>query len=432
MHQGRASYGEAPCSNKGNFVVRRAVAFLTIVLAALFASSSLSIAQAQQFGRGINANTWFTWPRFKGFDRPGVLWPAFPSNRRLPQAQDFTQIKAMGFTTVRMAVDPALFMGLTADKSWRIRQVMETSVHQALDAGLSVIFDLHPNSRHKIYGERALLAAGDSGNFKPYTDAVANVAASLAKFPNGRVALELVNEPRFSCTGSGQERWHEFLDAMVRAASESAPDLPLVISGSCISSIEGLVALDPSRWKRPGLFFTFHFYEPFPFTHQGAPFIAWPEKYLSGLPWPSAKGADARAILAATASRLQKMKAGDKLRAQAGAASVLDKYLAGTSGSDSIRARFDIVASWADRHRIARSSILIGEFGVYGGDSRGPGANCEDRVGWVRDVRSAAEEYGFAWVFFHLDGPFGVLTEPSRKPNQAMLSALGLAGGAKC
>jgi endoglucanase len=387
--------------------------------------------QTENAVRGINATAWYTWPRFNGFDKPGVFWPPFPPNRQMPSTYDFENMKSLGFSSVRLGVDPALFMGLEEQKKGEIKSQIMLTVQQALDTGIDVDFDLHPNSKHKIYGQSAYVDF-DIDTVSAYVKMTGEVAEALAVFPKGRVALELMNEPRMKCTGADLAGWQNMLDAMIAETTRTAPDVPLVVSGACASSIEGLLALTPGRWKRKDINFTFHFYEPFPFTHQSAPFIAWPEKYLTGLPWPPRANMDKNAIVASAELKVSKLPQDAQAKAEQGATAVLDKYLSSGAGRDSIRQRLQLVADWADKNDVARRSINMGEFGVYIGDGEWKGAKCEDRAAWVNDVRSIADELGFSWSYFHIDGPFGVLVGPSRQPDLAVLKALGLRSEGSC
>ncbi len=106
----------------------------------------------------------------------------------------------------------------------------------------------------------------------------------LARIGTDRTALELMNEPQFyPCEGSGGVAWEAMLERLVRAARNAAPDLTLVVSGACGGSIKGLQQLS-SRWfAQDDLLFSFHFYDPLEFTHQGF-HDEWID--IKGAPWP--------------------------------------------------------------------------------------------------------------------------------------------------
>jgi endoglucanase len=407
--------------------------FLSLIalLHAFMPTHAVWAEQAQASFRGINATAWYTWPRFNSFEKQGVLLPPFPASRKMPTAADFLNIKSMGFSSVRLGVDPALFLGLQALEKGEIKNQIMLTVQQAVDADLDVVFDLHPNSKHKIYGQSAYI------HFPPdtvsaYVKMTGEVAEMLVTFPKGRVALELMNEPRMKCFGADAAAWQNMLEAMIAETTSRAPNVPLVVSGACASSIEGLLALTPRDWKRKDITFTFHFYEPFPFTHQSAPFISWPEKYLTALPWPPRADVDRSAIISSAKQKISGLPEHAQTGAEADAAAVLEKYLLSGASADSIRLRLNKVAEWADKNDIARRLVNIGEFGVYIGDGKWKGAGCEDRAAWVKDVREITEEFGFSWTYFHLDGPFGILNGPLREPDYAALKALGLRSDGAC
>ena len=132
--------------------------------------------------------------------------------------------------------------------------------------------------------------SADAPAFKAYAGLLVDIARRLNVLPKGRLVLEPVNEPTESCEGLSFAAAQKQMFAAVRAI---APDLPLVATGACGSMIAGLEALDP----RPladfePLLFTFHYYEPYLFSHQGAPWMREPiYRALNNVPWPASMGA---------------------------------------------------------------------------------------------------------------------------------------------
>lgn len=402
----------------------RAALIITLVIL-MQAFFQPALAQGLERLKAINVTAWYTWPRFNGFDEPGVYWPPFPPDRRMPSTADVRLIASLGFSSIRLGVDPALYMGLEGEQKKMVTSQIINTVEQALDAGLDVVFDLHPNSKHTIYGQSAF-AVRQPPRLHDYVEMIGEVAKALAVYPKGRVTLELMNEPRLGCSGQDLAAWQSMLDLMIAKASETAPDLPLVVSGACTSSIEGLLALDPGRWKRKDIYFTFHFYEPFPFTHQSAPFIPWPEKYLVHVPWPPE--AENQDVAINVLSVPAEVRPQTMLKAKA----VLAKYLRSGANAQTLRARLSKVSAWADEHGIERPRIFMGEFGVYGGLDGINGATCDDRAAWVSHVTSIADDFGFSWGYFHYDGPFGITVPETKKTDTAVLKALGLRATGEC
>jgi hypothetical protein len=296
-----------------------------------------------------------------------------------------------------------------------------------MDAGLNVIVDLHPNSRHPAWGQHAMIDP-ESPAYAGLNEVIAEMAKRLSSLDQNRVALELMNEPRLKCKGEPNQQWETMLRQMIGKARPGAPKLTLVVTGACVSAIDGLLALDPAKLGDRNLIYTFHFYEPFAFTHQGAPFIAWPEKYLDEVPWPvSARPIDR--VLPLIDRQIDAAKLGflAKEKVRLGAIHNLKKYYKSDAGKPMIDKRFDLVLAWAREHGIAPDRVLIGEFGVLKKVSGKPGALCADRMRWLEDARRSADERHFAWSYFSYDGPFAlVLSDQTHALDRDVLAALGL------
>ena len=263
--------------------------------------------------------------------------------------------------------------------------------------------------------------------FDKFSDLVEDMARRLSP-RHKRVALELINEPRLKCKGDDQARWDTLAKTLVDRARKGSADLTLVLTGACVSSFEGLLALDPKKLGDKNIIYTFHFYDPFSFTHQGAQFIPWPDKYLDEVPWP----ASARPMeqpLEKTLQRVAEAKIDilDRDKASIGAQANLKKFYASKADREFIRDRFTRVSEWAKENGLDPARIFIGEFGVLKKRPGLAGALCEDRDRWLKDVRIAAEELGFTWAYFNYDGPFALLVdEKKRNFDPSILAALGL------
>lgn len=385
-------------------------------------------------GRAINIAQWFTWPRYE-HPGSGISWPPYRETPRPPNAAELRALRKAGFETVRLPVDPAPFMIFQGERREAVYGMLFDAIQRIRAADLKVVVDFHPNSRHQVWGQNAIIAGLEAPAFVAFASTVEEMARRLQASGQSAIALELINEPRLKCKGPDQELWQRMLGRLVERARAGSRDLPLIVTGACISTPEGLMALDPGGLGDRNLIYTFHYYEPFTFTHQGAQFIPWPDKYLDEVPWP----AGARPIeepLALLGARI-KATAGldDAARAQAltGAKANLQRFYASGASISLIEKRFADVRRWADGHGIPPHRIFIGEFGVWRKHAKLPGARCQDRVAWLADVRKTAEKQGFAWAYFNYDGPFGIITDDtSRTLDSAVLASLGLAQGAPC
>jgi endoglucanase len=172
-------------------------------------------------------------------------------------AADFARIRAAGFDTVRVPVrwsnktkgpDHAIAAKWLA----RVTQVVD----QALAADLNVILndhnfeDLHDHPD----ANRDKLAA-----------IWRQVATHFADRPAARLWFEIENEPHDALTNANLLATLGPALAAIRAIN---PDRPVVIGGGNWSGIDSLATLELPH--DPHVHPTFHYYEPFDFTHQGA------------------------------------------------------------------------------------------------------------------------------------------------------------------
>lgn len=379
--------------------------------------------------RAINVAQWFTWPRYEAAPATGILWPPYKNVPRPPNDAELSALRKAGFDTIRLPVDPAPFVVFENEQREDVYKMLLGAVWQIRKAGLNVVIDLHPNSRHKTWGQHAVAAGPDTPAFVAHAAVVTEMARRLEPFGPEHVALELINEPRVKCKGAEQERWQAMARKLVDSARMGSKRLTLVMTGACVSSLEGLIALDPKALGDDNMIYTFHFYDPFTFTHQGASFIPWPDKYLSEVPWPASERPieEPLALISAQVSAAKNLDESARQKAAFGARANLQKYYRSGSGAAAIDDRFAKVAEWARSHGIDPRRVFLGEFGVIRRQPGTPGARCEDRMRWLRDMRVSAEKFGFSWAYFNYDGAFAItLSDSNRTLDPDVLAVLGM------
>lgn len=424
----RTESAQSTRNRLGGRVFRLLVGLLLVLPIAAEASAAFEMRRA------INIAQWFTWPRYETTGS-GISWPPYREAPRPPSATDLQALRKAGFDTVRLPVDPAPFIVFEGERREDVYRMLFEAIGRVRSAQLNIVLDLHPNSRHPVWGDKAVVAGPRAPAFTAFLGVVEDMARRIGTQNADHIALELINEPRLTCQGDEQQLWQRMLAQLVQKARAANPALTLVVSGACVSLPEGLLALDPGEVAGPDLVYTFHFYEPFVFTHQGAKFIPWPEKYLDAVPWPASARPieEPRVRLAEHVRALPGLDQASRARAISEARDKLERYYAVGADSTLIEKRFSEVEQWAKQHRIAPNRIFIGEFGVVRKTASLPGARCEDRLRWLTDVREAAERRGFAWAYFSYDGPFALVTDDqTRALDASILAGLGLRPGGKC
>ncbi len=386
-------------------------------LALLFALGLLpSVANAAEFAprRGLSLETWQTWPAEERWDERDVMLP-YPQWQGHLGPADLKALKSAGLDFLRIPVDPA---PLLSERARALHGDLVGSVMAAVDvvnaAGLKALVDLHSiPSDSRTVNTRTILE--DDARFETYAALVAEIAGRLSGKDPSAVALELLNEPVTGCEGDDAARWQGQLERLHAAARAAAPGLTLVLSGACWGSAEGLDALDPAAFRDKNLLWSFHSYDPFLLTHQGAGWAGDFIPYVTGLPYPL--DSVPRAELDAAVERIR-----DRIRAQApltrrpGMLSYLDEQVAALDTSEELHAAmavpFDRVAAWAKRNGIMPADILLGEFGMirqaWEGDYTVPAA---ERAAFYRDMIGLAEDQGFAWSMWSYGSDFGVVEQ---------------------
>lgn len=193
---------------------------------------------------------------------------------------DFRIIAAAGFKTVRL---PVRFSGhaltaapYTIDAAFMAR--VDHVVTLARTAGLRIIIDMH--NYDELFTDPSGNAARFAGLWRQVGDHFAGA--------DDMVWFELINEPHDRLTDANLLSVLEPALAQVRVSN---PTRKVVIGGQNYSGIDSLATLPlPTD---ANIVATFHYYDPFYFTHQGATFVT-PTPPL-GRSYPIAGDSDALA-----------------------------------------------------------------------------------------------------------------------------------------
>jgi len=258
------------------------------------------------------------------------------------QQRHFAEIRRGGFDFVRVNLHAFRHMDSKNQLSPAFFARLDWIVKNATAAGLSLILDEH--------------------DFNACADNVENCRTRLSAFwtqvaPRYRdapptVLFELLNEPHDKLDA---DTWNALFPEILAIVRQTNPTRQVIIGPTQWNSREKLDTLKLPA-NDPNIIATFHYYDPFRFTHQGAPWVE-EMKTVKGITWGSA------------ADRAQ------------------------------IAADFDKVAAWAKANN---RQVLLGEFGAYDRS----GTPTAMRAAYTEAVAREAERHGFAWAYWQFDSDF--------------------------
>jgi endoglucanase len=377
--------------------------------------------QSTDFHRGIGIAHVMAWASIdpsasRAFTFPPFQYPADALERELGA------LHRTGFDFVRLAVDPGPFLQFRGSRRDHLDLMLLQRVQLILSRGLAVIVDFHPSDMHEDYRADVLTRGAETKLFQDYLDLLSRTARLLDALQSRRVMLEIMNEPP-----ARPAAWRPMLEAAYNAVRSVAPHLLLLLDGGDAPIPENTTSFGEFR-DDAAAFFSFHYYEPYQFTHQGAPWMA--ARYLTDVPYPAlARSLQDSLDASSAAITASNLSAPEKLVAKVDARDQLESYRRSSFSRDTIKDRFQRMANWARDNNIPDNRVILGEFGaIKNAQSRNPIAHAE-RARWFRDVREEAEAHGFGWAAWAYRGSGGFSLTPDEASLQIeplIVQALGL------
>jgi aryl-phospho-beta-D-glucosidase BglC (GH1 family) len=270
---------------------------------------------------------------------------------------------------------------------------LDRVVKTMLDDHLSVIIDIHPSSQFKA---ELFQGNGGVGNF---VDLWRALAQHYATTDPEHVFFEIMNEPE----QQDPYRWQGIQAQVVAAIRQVAPNNTIIASGAHWSGLGDLLVLDPL--DDSNIIYTFHDYEPFAFTHQGATWANPEVRTERAVPYPSTPE-----------NIVPKLHQESTLACQY----FLDEYGEDRWDAARVENSIEFAAKWSALHH---APVYCGEFGVFR-DYAPPAA----RAQWLHDMRVAMEKNHIGWAMWDYQGGFSVVTKANgaTTPDEDVLTALGL------
>jgi endoglucanase len=292
----------------------------------------------KRIGRGINLGNALEAPNEGGW---GVTL----------QEEYFQLIADKGFDSVRVPIRWSSHASQTApytiDPAFFDR--IDWVVEKSLSRNLIAVINFH--HYEEIFSD-------PDGHEERFLALWQQVAEHYQDYPE-ELIFEILNEPHDKLWSL---KWNRLLVKALDTIRQSNPDRIVIIGPPEWNAVNQLRSLKLPEVDR-NIIVTFHYYEPYHFTHQGAEWSDGSEAWL-GLTWDAT----------------EKQK------------------------SDVIKA-FDGAKTWADRNN---RPLYLGEFGAYSK------ADIDSRARWTAFVAQTASERDISWAYWEFCAGFGVY-EPDLK-----------------
>lgn len=321
---------------------------------------------ARRLGRlskGANVCQWFRFVRQEG---------AAHFDNYITEAEA-KMMRTMGLTHVRLCLQPKVIMDqATGAVREENAKFVDAAIERFHRAGLLVLVDIHnedrPSELNPAWQDAFVRFWGD-------------FAGRLKHFDPELTMLEIINEPVFA---GHEAEWNPFNARLVSAIRKAAPEHTIMTSGPNWGGIDGLKKL--KLIEDQNVVYSFHCYDPFTFTHQGATWAGPDVKPLKGVPYPS----DPEAV----ASLLP------DLDPYPGSKNMVENYGKQRWNKAKLAARFKEGIEWGASHHVP---LYCGEFGVFP-----PKAKAEHRANWFRDFGQVLAENQIGWAVWGWDEGFGL------------------------
>ncbi|HAZ04230.1 MAG: hypothetical protein A2W95_08335 [Bacteroidetes bacterium GWA2_40_14] len=354
-----------------------------LLISLLLLVSGLFIALKSQipFQKGFNLSGWF-----QAENAHQMQFTKFTY-------KDFENLKSLGCDVVRLPIN------------------LHSMVTESVDYTLDPLFVQFLDSVVSWAEMFQIYLIIDNHTFNPSVNTSPNVGTILNKVWKQMAAhyknrskyiiYEVLNEPHGITTST----WGTIQKNAIDAIRTEDTEHYIIVGGAEFNSIYELSKLPVYTDSK--LWYTFHFYEPFLFTHQGASWSTPSMTDLSGVPFPYNDTAMPECPASLKGTWIE--------------SSLNNYHNDGTIAK--VKSHIDVALAFKNSRNV---DIFCGEFGVYM-----PNSPDTDRDFWHQTVRGYFEENQVPWALWEYKGGFGIFNKNSSEMfdydlNVSLVESLGL------
>ena len=319
---------------------------------------------------GVNVSHWLSQSLKRGEEREKYITKA-----------DFDTIAKVGFDHVRIPIDEVQFWDTLGNKESEAFELLHNAINWAIDVNLRVIVDLHIIRSHYFNAKDNTLWT-DSAEQEKLVDLWKQLSSELIKYPNDKVAYELLNE----AVAEDPEDWNKVINLILGEVRKLEPYRKIVIGSNTYQ-----IAATMPELRIPdndsNLILSFHFYDPMPITHYMAPWTDLAD-YKGKVNYPG-WAIDTTSYNNMLENLLQNVRR--------------------FNGYFDKEKLWQIMKPAIETARAKNLPLFCGEFGVY------PKYISDDiRFAWYKDICAVFNEHKIAYTHWCYKGDFPVVDESSR------------------
>tara|TARA_R110000868_G_scaffold235273_6_gene489068 strand:- start:5791 stop:7761 length:1971 start_codon:yes stop_codon:yes gene_type:complete len=332
------------------------------------------------FSNGVNLTNWFQASSPKQID--------FSKYSK----KDFENIQSLGANVIRLPINLHAMVGPAPE--YKVDSLFYFFLDQAVDWAeeleLNLILDNHTFDPNEATDPNI----GDI--LVPVWTQVASHYESRSEL----ILFEVLNEPH----GISNEAWNAIQLDVINAIRTVDSTHTIIVGPSDYNGLRSLQYLP--EYEDDNLIYTFHFYDPFILTHQGANWTDPSMEAVSGVPFPY------------NAAEMPSFPSSLNGTWMQGA---FNNY-ANEGTAEKVREYLDIAVDFAETRGV---KVFCGEFGIYA-----PNSDNDSRVAWYGVVSDYLTEKGLSWTIWDYQGGFGIFDPGSNELfdydiNEPLVEALG-------
>lgn len=307
----------------------------------------------------------------------------------------FADIAKAGFRTVRMPMTFGAWASLSQPFKWENAgglAAADSFVKWAAKNELNAIVDLH----HSEYDGSIKGSASTERLVWLWKE----IATRYKNTNPEKVFFEIRNEPH----DLNAAQWRDQAEEIIKAFRSVAPDHTLIVGFHDWNSRTAMIESKPFR--DPNIIYTFHYYHPFLFTHQGATWSSEGLPESRNIPFPAMK--ETKLSVPDTAK--------GKWTEQ------LFKSYGDEANGERILREIKEAKDWSEKHNVP---IFAGEFGSFG-----KYADADSRCRHAEAVYTALGKFQIPNAWWEWDAGFSMLKGGSGELSDCMRKAVTLYRGA--